>query len=85
MPPWTKLELQSALQILPGVSRQLLSARYAKWGGSIRWCLAQARDPGNDKGLEAGIAATNLAALQAAVGHPEKAENVSRKPRCCYY
>ncbi|KAK9805693.1 hypothetical protein WJX72_012256 [[Myrmecia] bisecta] len=77
MPPWPKPELQRALPIFPGVSMQLLSARYAKWGGSIRWCLAQALDPGNEKALEAGIAATNLAALQAAVGHPEKAENVS--------
>jgi hypothetical protein len=55
---------------------QLLSARYKKWGGSIRWCLAQALDPGNEKLLEAGISATTLAALQAAVD-PRKAANVS--------
>ena len=76
MPPWPKPELQRALPIFPGVSMQLLSARYKKWGGSICWCLAQALDPGNEKLLEAGISATTLAALQAAVD-PEKAENVS--------
>lgn len=76
MPPWPKPELQRALPIFPGVSMQLLSARYKKWGGSIRWCLAHALDPGNENLLEAGISATNLAALQAAVD-PRKAANVS--------
>ena len=68
MPRWEKQELREALPLYPEVSEFDMDFLYDKWGGVIRWCLANALWPTNDDSLELGIQSTSLAALQAAIG-----------------
>ena len=76
MPPWDWQELQGAMPIFPGVDLDRLHHLYQKWGGSVRWCLANALLDDNEAHLDAGIAATDLPALQAAVSGREFVEQV---------
>ena len=69
MPVWQLKELEGARHLFPGVSKHRLHELFSKWGGSVRWCLANALGPTNEDKLTEGINCTNLPALQAAVSN----------------
>ena len=81
MPPWNWRELQGAMPIYPGVDMDRLHHLYQKWGGSVRWCLANAHLDQNEALLDACIAATDLSALQAILNGREVIEKVWYRKR----
>ncbi len=63
MPMWLLPELQGALHLFPGVTKDRLHELHLKWGGTIRWCLQNALKANNQQQLNAGIARTDISAM----------------------
>ena len=79
MPLWGLEVLKGARHLFPGVNLRRLQKLFTLWGGSIRWCLANAHSPMNEKRLEAGIKKAGVKRIKDAVS----GNTVLDEVRCC--
>lgn len=81
MPPWTREELDELRpHAIPAVSEAMLSDRYGKWGGSVRYCL-EADSQLSDRRLAEAIGRVDVNALLTLVRKKE-ANPVCEQPSC---
>lgn len=82
MPVWSEDELLAAGRRLYGLSEERVRELYARWGGSARYVLQRANDPGMQTDLEWAIATTSINQIRKAVGMPDSASEVTRFLLC---
>ena len=63
-----EIELERARPLFSGVTPQRLAALFEKWGGTIRWTLANAKLSNNLGELQAAIAESDMRAIYSAAG-----------------